>query len=108
MNVFKTFKKLRINSLKRKTIATLAGWHFYGNASRKLKLVGVTGTNGKTTIATLLYQVATRLGHKAGLIGTVEDVVVDDHRSAFITTPFPIPLNKLLKEMVSKDSTVRY
>jgi len=93
-------KKLKVK--RRQVIAILARWHFYGNPSVKLKIVGVTGTNGKTTIATLLYKIATELGYKAGLIGTVENIIVDERRPALRTTPSPIPLNKLLSEMASK------
>lgn len=83
-------------------ITTLAALHFYGNPSAKLKIVGVTGTNGKTTTATFLYKIATELGYKCGLIGTVENIIVKEKRPAFITTPSPIPLNKLLSEMAEK------
>jgi UDP-N-acetylmuramoyl-L-alanyl-D-glutamate--2,6-diaminopimelate ligase len=92
-------KKLR---LKRRIITVLVGWHFYGNPSAKLKIVGVTGTSGKTTTATLLYKVATALGYKAGLIGTVENIIVDEVQPASLTTPDPLALNKLLKEMVER------
>ena len=73
---------------------------FYGDPSRKLKLVGVTGTNGKTTIATLLYNMFRKFGHKCGLLSTVcnyieEEVIPADH-----TTPDPIELNHLLAKMV--------
>jgi len=99
-------KKLKIGRLQRKIIATLASWHFYGNPSKKLKIVGVTGTNGKTTTATLLYKIATELGYKAGLIGTVENIIAGEKikhsETAPQTTPDPIRLNKLLKEMVAK------
>ena len=88
--------------IKRRTIASLAALHFYGNPSAKLKIVGVTGTNGKTTTATLLYKIATALGYKAGLIGTVENIIVDEHREALRTTPSPINLNRLLTEMLDK------
>ncbi len=87
---------------KRRVITTLAGMHFFGNASSKLRLVGVTGTSGKTTTATLLYKIATELGYKAGLMGTVENIIIKERRPAFITTPSPIPLNKLLNEMAKK------
>lgn len=88
--------------LKRRLIALLASLHFYGNPSKSLKIVGVTGTNGKTTVATLLYKVAIGLGHKAGLIGTVEVLINDekykfDHKTP--TTPDPLTLNKILKDM---------
>lgn len=73
---------------------------FYGNPSQKLRLVGVTGTNGKTTIATVLYQLVRGLGHKAGLCSTVCNYVDDRAVPADQTTPDPITLNRLLAEMV--------
>lgn len=88
--------------IKRRAISTLAGMHAFGNPSKKLKIVGVTGTNGKTTVTTLLYKVATELGYTAGLIGTVENIIGKERREALRTTPSPIDLNKLLKEMVDK------
>lgn len=88
--------------LKRRAITILAALHFYGNPSDKLKIVGVTGTNGKTTTATLLYKIATDLGYKAGLIGTVENIIVDEVRTSTHTTPGPIQLNKLLSEMAER------
>lgn len=92
-------KKLK---LKRRLITILAGLHFFGNPSKKLKIVGVTGTNGKTTIATLLYRIATALGYKAGLIGTVENLIMGEKVPSTHTTPDPISLNKLLSQMVDK------
>ena len=83
-------------------IATL----FYGEPSRKLKLVGVTGTNGKTTIATLLYDMFRKFGHKTGLISTVCNYIDGRELPADHTTPDPIELNKLLAEMV--DSGCEY
>ncbi|KKP84697.1 MAG: UDP-N-acetylmuramoylalanyl-D-glutamate-2,6-diaminopimelate ligase, partial [Parcubacteria group bacterium GW2011_GWD2_35_7] len=94
------FKKLKI---KRRVIALLVRWHFFGNPSKKLKIIGVTGTNGKTTTATLLYKIATDLGYKTGLIGTVDNIIVKERKEALHTTPSPINLNKLLKEMIEKD-----
>jgi len=88
--------------IKRRAIATLAAMHFYGNPSSKLKVVGITGTNGKTTTATLLYKIATELGFKTGLISTVENIIGIEKRHSTHTTPGPIPLNKLLSEMVDK------
>ncbi|MEK7088674.1 MAG: UDP-N-acetylmuramoyl-L-alanyl-D-glutamate--2,6-diaminopimelate ligase [Patescibacteria group bacterium] len=94
--------------IKRRLIATLAGWHFFCNPSKKLKIVGVTGTNGKTTTATLLYRVATALGYKAGLISTVENIIGSEKNiiphgdTNPGTTPDPITLNKLLKKMVKE------
>ena len=63
---------------------------FHGNPSAKLKLVGVTGTNGKTTIATLLYNMFTKMGHKCGLLSTVCNYIVDEAVPADHTTPDPI------------------
>ena len=77
-------------------VATL----FYGDPSRKLKLVGVTGTNGKTTIATLLYNMFRKFGYKVGLLSTVCNYVDDLPIPADHTTPDPIELNELLAKMV--------
>ncbi|HWK57881.1 MAG TPA: UDP-N-acetylmuramoyl-L-alanyl-D-glutamate--2,6-diaminopimelate ligase [Parapedobacter sp.] len=74
--------------------------NFFGNPSTKLKLVGITGTNGKTTIATLLYKLFRQLGYEAGLISTVQNHVGDRIETATHTTPDPIALNGLLQEMV--------
>ena len=71
-----------------------------GFPSRKLKLIGVTGTNGKTTIATLLYKMMRAMGHKAGLLSTVVNYVNDDAVEATHTTPDALELNGLLKQMV--------
>ena len=76
-------------------VATL----FYGDPSRKLKLVGVTGTNGKTTIATLLYNMFRKFGHKCGLLSTVCNYIEGEAIPADHTTPDPIELNKLLAQM---------
>ena len=73
---------------------------FHGNPSTKLKLVGVTGTNGKTTIATLLYNMFTKMGHKCGLLSTVCNYIIDEAIPADHTTPAPIELNRLLDRMV--------
>ncbi|MBQ6768823.1 MAG: UDP-N-acetylmuramoyl-L-alanyl-D-glutamate--2,6-diaminopimelate ligase [Prevotella sp.] len=77
-------------------VATL----FYGDPSRRLKLVGVTGTNGKTTIATLLYNMFRKFGHKCGLLSTVCNYIEDEALPTSHTTPDPIELNKLLARMV--------
>ncbi len=74
--------------------------HFYGDPSRKLHLVGVTGTNGKTTVATLLYNMFRAMGHKCGLLSTVCNYIVDEAVPASHTTPDPIELNQLLARMV--------
>ncbi len=77
-------------------VATL----FYGDPSTKVKLVGVTGTNGKTTIATLLYNMFRKLGYKCGLLSTVCNYIEDETVPASHTTPDPIELNQLLARMV--------
>ena len=77
-------------------VATL----FYGDPSRRLKLVGVTGTNGKTTIATLLYNMFRKFGHKCGLLSTVCNYIEGEAIPADHTTPDPIELNRLLAQMV--------
>ena len=73
---------------------------FYGNPTKKLKLVGVTGTNGKTTIATLLYNMFRLFGHKVGLLSTVCNYVDAEPIPTDHTTPDPITLNCLLGKMV--------
>lgn len=73
---------------------------WYGHPSTKLKLVGVTGTNGKTTTATLLYEMAKLEGYKAGLLSTVCNYIQDKAIPTTHTTPDPITLNELLAEMV--------
>ena len=76
--------------------------YYYGNPAKKLKIVGVTGTNGKTTTATLLYEIALALGYKAGLIGTV-DILVNDKKikieHKIPTTPDSVTLTKIFKQM---------
>lgn len=76
--------------------------NFYGNPSAQLKLVGVTGTNGKTTIATLLYQLFRKLNYGTGLISTVQNQINDTVVPATHTTPNPIALNQLLRDMVNE------
>lgn len=73
---------------------------FYNSPSEKLTLVGVTGTNGKTTIATLLFKLFSSLGYKCGLISTVENKIADDIIPATHTTPDAVHLNALLSKMV--------
>jgi|LakMenE18May11ns_1017448.scaffolds.fasta_scaffold9944779_1 UDP-N-acetylmuramoyl-L-alanyl-D-glutamate--2,6-diaminopimelate ligase len=74
--------------------------NFYDNPSSKLKLVGVTGTNGKTTIATLLFQLFQDLGYKTGLLSTVQNQINQLIVPATHTTPDPVVLNSLLNDMV--------
>ena len=78
----------------------LVATQFFGDPSRKLKLVGVTGTNGKTTIATLLYNMFRKFGHKCGLLSTVCNYIEDEAIPTDHTTPDPIELNRLLAQMV--------
>lgn len=73
---------------------------FYGNPSRHLTLIGVTGTNGKTTIATLLYETFTRLGYRCGLISTIRYIAGPVEKPATHTTPDALRLQQMLKEMV--------
>jgi len=75
---------------------------FYGNPSQKLRLVGVTGTNGKTTTVTLLHQLFLRLGYTAGLISTIKNVINGRELTATHTTPDPVQLNNLLAQMVDE------
>lgn len=79
--------------------------NYAGNPSEKLKLLGVTGTNGKTTVATLLYKLFGALGHRPGLLSTVENRILDEVIVATHTTPDPIQLNELLKRMVNSGCT---
>ncbi len=79
----------------------IAASNFYGNPSASIKLVGVTGTNGKTTIATLLYNMFMRLGYKCGLFSTVCNYINGKEYPATHTTPDPVQLNRLLADMVS-------
>ncbi|MEO5911550.1 MAG: UDP-N-acetylmuramoyl-L-alanyl-D-glutamate--2,6-diaminopimelate ligase [Pelobium sp.] len=74
--------------------------NFYQHPSKKLKLIGITGTNGKTTVATLLYKLFRELGYKCGLISTVENVINGKIIPSTHTTPDPIALNILLVDMV--------
>jgi UDP-N-acetylmuramoyl-L-alanyl-D-glutamate--2,6-diaminopimelate ligase len=74
--------------------------NFFGNPSKKLRLVGVTGTNGKTTIATLLYRLFTDAGYSCGLLSTIENIVSHEVIPSTHTTPDPIELNSLLHKMV--------
>ena len=88
--------------------AVAAGWmahNFFGQPSEKMKLVGITGTNGKTTIATLLYKLFAGLGYKCGLLSTVENHIGDTIVPATHTTPDAVSLNDLLKRMVDEGCT---
>ena len=80
--------------------------NYFGNPSQNLKLVGITGTNGKTTIASLLYQLFKKAGYKVGLLSTVKILVDDVEYKATHTTPDSITINQYLKEMI--DAGVEY
>jgi UDP-N-acetylmuramoyl-L-alanyl-D-glutamate--2,6-diaminopimelate ligase len=79
-----------------------AAANFYQHPSKKLKLVGVTGTNGKTSIATLLFRLFRRLGYRCGLLSTVQNQIDDDVIPSTHTTPDSVKVNELLAEMVQK------
>lgn len=79
--------------------------NFYGNPSSLLNLVGVTGTNGKTTTVTLLHQLFQKLGYKAGLISTIQNTIQDRNLATTHTTPDPVRLNELLAQMVEEGCT---
>lgn len=83
----------------------ILGANFYGNPSAKLKLVAVTGTNGKTTIATLLYQLFGAMGYTSGLLSTVQNEIAGKVIPATHTTPDAIQLNALLAQMVKAGCT---
>lgn len=78
---------------------------FYDEPSLKIKLVGVTGTNGKTTIATVLFKLFTRLGYKCGLVSTVQNQIGDEIIPSTHTTPDAVSLNALLKQMADAGCT---
>ena len=84
-----------------KAMALIAS-NYYGNPSQKITVVGVTGTNGKTTIATLLYDLVRAMGHKAGLISTVVYKVDEEQIESTHTTPDTIRLNAMLAAMVER------
>lgn len=82
-------------------LAVVAG-NFFDNPSQKIKLIGITGTNGKTTIASLLYQMFKQLGYKVGLLSTVKIVIADTIYPASHTTPDSLSINSYLNQMVEQ------
>lgn len=84
------------------TAAGIAAHNFYDRPSERLKLIGITGTNGKTTIATVLYKLFTCLGYTTGLVSTVENMIAGKIIPSTHTTPDPVSLNALLKQMVDE------
>lgn len=91
----------------RKALGHIAS-NFYNHPSSKIKLIGVTGTNGKTTVATCLYELFTRMGYSCGLISTVCNKINQEEISATHTTPDAITLNRLLYQMVQKKCTFAF
>lgn len=85
--------------------AALISHVFYGKPSEKMKMVGVTGTNGKTTVATLLYRLFSALGYTCGLVSSVENIIGSKKTNATHTTPDPISLNALLAQMAESGCT---
>jgi UDP-N-acetylmuramoyl-L-alanyl-D-glutamate--2,6-diaminopimelate ligase len=101
-------RKENVTYVQVENSAAAAGYmahNYYAQPSEKLKLVGVTGTNGKTTIATLLYKLFTMLGCRCGLLSTVQNHIGDKIVPATHTTPDAISLNALLKQMVDDGCT---
>jgi UDP-N-acetylmuramoyl-L-alanyl-D-glutamate--2,6-diaminopimelate ligase len=101
-------KKEEIVYVQAENSASAAGYiahNFFGQPSEKFKLVGVTGTNGKTTIVTLLYKFFTTLGYKCGLLSTVENHIGEKIVPATHTTPDAVSLNALLKQMADEGCT---
>lgn len=90
---------VRVRSSRYATAIIAANFH--GNPSRKLTLVGITGTNGKTTTVTLLYRMFTSLGYSCGLLSTISNYVGDRCYEAVNTTSDPLTINSLLAEMVA-------
>ncbi|MEW6027471.1 MAG: Mur ligase domain-containing protein, partial [Planctomycetota bacterium] len=78
----------------------LASNHFFHYPSRKLKVIGITGTNGKTTTAYLMKSILERAGHKSGLIGTIEYLIGDRHIPATVTTPQSYDLQNYFSQML--------
>lgn len=110
--ICETFPEVLLNGItyiqvkdSNKALAYMAA-NYFGNPSQNLKLVGITGTNGKTTIASLLFQLFKKAGFKVGLLSTVKIMVDDLEYKATHTTPDSITINHYLKEMI--DSGVEY
>lgn len=100
---FPEFLETSITYIKVSNSAIALGYlasEWYDNPSHKLKLVGVTGTNGKTTTATLIYEMARMMGYKAGLLSTVCNYIEDEAIPTNQTTPDPLTINALLHRMV--------
>ncbi len=96
-----TYIKVKDSSLALGIISS----NYYDNPSEKIKLVGVTGTNGKTTTATLLFNLFKKLNYKVGLLSTVKNQINNEELASTHTTPDAIELNALLNEMIKKGCT---
>jgi UDP-N-acetylmuramoyl-L-alanyl-D-glutamate--2,6-diaminopimelate ligase len=94
-----TYVKVKDSNLALAQIAA----NYYDNPSEKIKLIGITGTNGKTTIATLLFELFIKLGYKTGLLSTVKNQVNDQIIPSTHTTPDALQLNALLSTMLDED-----
>ena len=106
--ILPTERNEKVTYVQVENSAAAAGYmanNFYGQPSTRIKLVGVTGTNGKTTIATLLFKLFRGLKHKCGLISTVQNQIDDSIIPATHTTPDAISLNALLKQMADEGCT---
>lgn len=86
----------------RKALAQIAA-NFYGNPAKKLKLIGITGTNGKTSTTFFIKQILKAMGHKCGVIGTVENSLGEGSVDSTLTTPEPMELHRLLKQMADNN-----
>ena len=78
-------------------------WECFGRPTESLKMIGITGTNGKTTVSFLLKHILEEAGEKCGLLGTVINLVGNEERPSSLTTPDPFEMNKLFREMVDKE-----
>lgn len=98
-NIFAGITYIQVKDTN-KALAIMAA-NFYNNPSKDLKLVGITGTNGKTTVASLLYQLFKKAGFKVGLLSTVKILVDEKEYKATHTTPDSLTINRFLREMVA-------
>ncbi|MFN8296825.1 MAG: UDP-N-acetylmuramoyl-L-alanyl-D-glutamate--2,6-diaminopimelate ligase [Chitinophagales bacterium] len=92
---------IQVNDARR--ISAVMACNYYEHPSKKLKLVGVTGTNGKTSVATLLHQIYVEKNHKSGLLSTIVNKINNEEIPSTHTTPDPIAINELLQKMVDQN-----